>query len=304
MTRSTQHIEQDLATLERQVAAFSEELQGRYAQYLQLLGKAIQKQLILASYQICTQTYPQAFLQLSLSQRQTLQQNLRQIGKQTGEKLASVLAGFEQLADSTVSEQKSLEIKILRELLATEELTEEEVEEEESLRLERSPESILPAEEPEESPASDLSLIERLLQSAQAFEKAIAQTLQDSSAEANRLLRSAEVLPMKLPPKLLDLAIQAEESGTATGSGPNLLNLLVEAGKEDSEQESAAIQITAVRLRLSEIEFGNGRLSREREQLRQLLKQGSQLRERYQKRQRELAIAQAELAWRGSWFED
>jgi len=313
MARSTQHIERDLAALEEKVTALSEELQSLYAEYLELLSQSVQKQLILASYQICTQTYPQAFLKLSLTQRQALQQNLRQTARRACENLAGVLARFEQLEDSEAASQKSLEVKILQELLAAEERAEigEDGVEAGSVSMELTaeeesgdPREVLMELEEGEQPTEQLSSIEHLLRSAKQFEKTIHQTLQEISTEANRLLREAAILPKKLPAKLLEIAVQAEESNAATGSAPNLLNLLVEAGKKDAEKMPAALRIMAVRLRLAEIEFGNSPLTLKREKLRQLWGRGSQLRGQYEKRQQELAIARAELAWNASWFED
>jgi hypothetical protein len=100
--RSVERIEQDIAALNKKVAAFSEELQGTYANYLKVLSEAVERQFILAVYHVCTQGYPAEFLGLSLSARQELQQNLRSLAKQIPETLPELLRkpGSEQATDS------------------------------------------------------------------------------------------------------------------------------------------------------------------------------------------------------------
>ncbi|NCJ06239.1 hypothetical protein GS597_06855 [Synechococcales cyanobacterium C] len=79
MVALTEQIQQDLKHLEQRVTQVAIELQGLYADYLQCLGSSVQQQLILASYHLCTQTHPEIFLTLSLTQRQTLQQSLQKL---------------------------------------------------------------------------------------------------------------------------------------------------------------------------------------------------------------------------------
>ena len=58
--------------------------------------QSIEQQLILASYQLCTQIYPDSFLDLSLNQRQELQQSLRSLGKELKPSLLNILDYSEQ----------------------------------------------------------------------------------------------------------------------------------------------------------------------------------------------------------------
>lgn len=85
MARAVEQIEQDIAALEEVVSAIAVELRSAYASYLKALGQAMRQQLILASYHLCTQGYPKAFLGLSFSQRQQLQQAIRKLGQQAAE---------------------------------------------------------------------------------------------------------------------------------------------------------------------------------------------------------------------------
>ncbi len=82
-----QQIEAKLRTVQVAALKLAQEIQGLYASYLEALGQAVRQQLILASYHLCTQNYPEAFLQLSLNQRQGLQQDLQQLGEQTQQQL-------------------------------------------------------------------------------------------------------------------------------------------------------------------------------------------------------------------------
>jgi len=74
MIGSVERIAQEIATLDQATADLAEALHGTYASYLNRLGQAVRQQLILACYHVCTQGYPESFLQLAFSQRQQLQQ--------------------------------------------------------------------------------------------------------------------------------------------------------------------------------------------------------------------------------------
>ncbi|HEY9824826.1 MAG TPA: hypothetical protein V6D19_05220, partial [Stenomitos sp.] len=55
--------------------------------YIERLGQSAQKQIVVSSFHLCTEVYPEPFLQLSVSARMTLQQNIRQIGSRLVEAL-------------------------------------------------------------------------------------------------------------------------------------------------------------------------------------------------------------------------
>lgn len=82
MVRAVEQIERELAALDQTVAAIAQAFHTTYQQYLAALGKATRRQLVLAGYHICTHAYPDQFLELSLNQRQELQQTLQQLAKQ------------------------------------------------------------------------------------------------------------------------------------------------------------------------------------------------------------------------------
>jgi hypothetical protein len=119
MTAPMEQLKQELAALQAAVVAIAQESYELYDRYLQTLGKSLRQQLILASYHVCTQVYPEHFLELSLAQRQELQTNLQQLGNEAARSLAAALGLLllpEQASLDTLSElvesQEILEIKI------------------------------------------------------------------------------------------------------------------------------------------------------------------------------------------------
>ncbi|MBD2580092.1 hypothetical protein [Oscillatoria sp. FACHB-1406] len=251
MARSLQHIEQDLTKLSERVKALAEQLDSRYNQYFERLGQLVKRHLVLACYQTCTQVYPEAFLALSVSGRQQLQQQMRELGREA-----------------------------IAQLKVTEEASEAELEEIES------------------PPA-------RLLRLMQRRDRAAQQVLQTIAARANTTLRDAAILPERSLPRGLEIAIQGEEATIALEDLPNFLQPPEDDAEEtNSDTEVSIIPAVGIRLQLSELEFSDPGLGVERNKIRQMLSSLKQLSKQYQQHERELAIAQAELAWRASWYED
>jgi len=91
MAATVEQIRRELNALSEATATLSEEFKELYKHYLQALGKAVRQQLILASYHLCTQAYPDAFLNLSVAQRQKLQVALRELGDEAQEHLQASL---------------------------------------------------------------------------------------------------------------------------------------------------------------------------------------------------------------------
>jgi len=90
------HIQQNLDQLAQKTVELTQNVYEQYGQYLTLLGPAVSQKLIQASYHLCTQINPDSFLQLSLNQQQTLQQEVQQLGT----KLQGILKSVPQpLAD-------------------------------------------------------------------------------------------------------------------------------------------------------------------------------------------------------------
>jgi hypothetical protein len=281
MARAIERIERDIAMQKEAISAIARELHSAYVSYLTILGAALQKQLILASYHLCTQGYAENFLRLSLNQRQQLQQGIRKLGQKAAEQLLNYLHGEE------VEEVEKVE-KV------------EEVEEvEEVNESDNNPKS--KTQNPKYlDPSNPIELAEW----QQDLEEAIVETLKKVSHDANFLLQKAGILPKKLPEPILAAAAAASEASAEVMPGPpNLLNIVIEISNDQESEDSSLTQIITINLRLGEIEFADTTLLSGRKQIRNILVNLNKLGRDYQKKQRELKISEAEAAWRASWFE-
>jgi len=275
MTRAIERIEKDIIALKEATKAIAQQLNLAYARYINTLGLALQKQLILASYYLCTQGYPDEFLNLSLNQRQKLQQGIRKLSQQAAQELISYIQPPEVTQTEVVLKTQ-----------------EEEEEKEEQEEKEQQPQAL--------DPSNPIELVEW----QQEVEEGIEETLKKFSQGANILIQKTGVLPKKLPEPILAAATAASESSSdMMTSLPNILNLVIEISDEEDAEDSIT-QIMAIHLRLGEIEFADVTLLTERKGIRNILMQLSKVGREYQKRQKELKIAEAEAAWRASWFED
>ena len=255
-----EQINRGIAALEATVRAIATELENAYISYLTVLGQAVAKQLMLASYYVCTQGYPKQFISLNLSHRQQLQQDIHKLTKQAAA----------QLLKHTQTEHP-LEFSFLT----------------------------------EETPPINFSNPTMLIKWQRQVENAIANTLKTLSSQTNSLLQEAEILPNNLPlTPLLEAATSSSEDAPEIMTGmPNLLNLLIETDSDNESQESNVTQIVAIHLRLIDIEFADANVRAKRSQIRSLSGKVGKLEREYQKKQRERDVAEAEAAWRASWFE-
>ena len=285
MARAIERIEKDITDLKEGIRAIAQELNLAYIRYINILGSALQKQLILASYYLCTQGYPDEFLNLSLNQRQKLQQGIRKFSQQAAKELISYIQPPEITQTEAVVETEEKE-----------KIAEENQGNEENEENEQQPQAL--------DPSNPIELVEW----QQDLEEAIQETLKKVSQAVNILIQKTGVLPKKLPEPILVAATAAaassEGSSNMIPSPPNLLNLVIEISDEEDSEDSSLTQIMAIHLRLGEIEFAEATLLAERKGIRNILMQLNKLGREYQKRQRELKIAEAEAAWRASWFED
>jgi hypothetical protein len=342
MVSAIDQIERELEILNQAIAALAQEFHRTYSNYLSALGQAVRQQLILASYHVCTRGYPQQFLALSLNQQQQLQRDLRQLAKQiqpdlfaklqpiqpvdfsktqASEGMARAIAA--QLA-AIATELRNQDIGTLMEKLEQADLRDKELELEEDENEEEDEDSELDDQDLEDSEldyqeanqelfaaifrneAEDAtpipfdesrSLIPKDLAHWQkALETHIARELESASHSANRTMQQAGILPQRLPEPILEVAAKADLAAEA--AAPNVLSLLIEAkGRE-------LTQVMVIRLRLTEIEFSDPMALNGRSQIRTLLTHLNKLKRDYQKKQKQKAIAQAEAAWRSSWYED
>ncbi|ELS04565.1 hypothetical protein Xen7305DRAFT_00043000 [Xenococcus sp. PCC 7305] len=356
MARTIQQIKQELAALEQTVAETATQLQTTYDEYLDILGESGQKQLILASYQLCTKIYAESFLKLSFSQRQKLQVKLRELGKEIQPELkkkykpskasreqadlsliAEMLKNLplNKMGQSTDGEDEPDENRTnassiegdLAELIAkntdgivlengkaivvdgnqvisierqnteeTEDVDAENSEDEEYQESEEIPETI------------NLKDPNSLLTWQGNIEKQIKKTLDNISKKANIILRERDIVPQRLPIRIMEVALRNAETGSRMNKVkniPNILSLVIEVDKgKKSKHNTNYGNISLLRLKLLEIEFSAPNLSNKRNEIRNLLKNISRLQKIYQEKKQEHAMAEADAAWRASWYED
>ena len=338
MAKTVGQIDRELRDLEQQTAALAAEFHNSYSSYLKLLGQVVRQQLILASYHICTQVYPERFVRLDLNRRQKLQQALQQAAKQVLQHFLAFLP-----TPSSNDLLTGLFKANLPDALDNESLKEAELEAFLPKLLQNASEGVFgsdiisasedvpPAREKKDQTITPKDLMLWL----ERVEKAISDSLDRLSGEANSLLRQVEILPDRQLPEPLMEAAKSANSGEAISAGPpNILTLLIEtedpavkaaslhdrkppsktersaekaAERADSSLQlklSAPIQIMEIYLQLSEIEFSDSTATSWRNKIRNLKAQLNTLGRQYQKQQRERVIAEAEAAWRSSWHEE
>ncbi len=270
MAGAIERIERDLAALREALATLAAEFHSTYSNYLTVLGQAVRQQLILASYQICTQGYPESLLKLSFTERQDLQTSLRRLRQQAQEQLLSLVLASPNSsnhpADFAAAYGSNRPVSV--------------------------------------DATAGLTNPEQLAQWQENLEMALSRTLQTLSHSTNLTLQQAGILPRQLPEGVLEAASKAEGSAERVAGTPNLLNLLIETENSQDAEGSKVTHIIALHLRLSEIEFAEPTVMARRNQIRHLSSRLNTLRKEYQRKQRERIIAQAEVAWRSSWFED
>lgn len=307
MVRAVQSIEQDIQRLDAALEAIAQELHGAYQTYIETLGEALRKQLVLASYHLCTQGYPDRFLALSLSQRQALQQELRQLGLRSQHQLLQVLTPPRPMPKAVPKPPSLLEALVSG---VSPEEPQEEPQADLSLEQEMGLHDVPPEDDAttEDLAIADLDDPTALLtpydvvQWRDVLEDAIAELLQELSHEANLLLQRMNMLSSALPEPVLEVASKAEMLSESASGPPNVLKLRIEA-ETDNKDEAETAQLMVIHLRLSEIEFSDPTFSLKRAKIRELFAQVSQIGHDYRRVHREKAIAEAEAAWRSSWYE-
>lgn len=338
MTKSIQQVKQNLENLKSQVAETATELEALHSSYLELLGHSLKQQLILACYQICTQIYPQSFTNLSLSAKQDLQQKLRQLSLDLKPQLTEIITRKELEPKSSQLNLMAELIKKLPkpsregeaentlaqndlELIKAEIANLENIEDlenieliaidtssidtslDEELKLDNFPEEVIKEQIDFENP-------EHLISWHQQIEREIKKTLDETSKKVNQLLQGSKIIPDRLPNQVIDVAMQADVAkGMRNNSYPpqvaHVMNLTIESDKsKKSKSRKKSLQISLLRLRLAEVEFSDHLLNAKRGQIRNLMSKVKKLDSQYQAIQQELAIIEAQAAWRSSWYED
>ncbi|MGB5714331.1 MAG: hypothetical protein WBM44_25895 [Waterburya sp.] len=325
MTKSIQQVKQDLENLKSTVANTAIEFEELHFNYLGLLSQSLKQQLILACYQICTRLYPQSFLDLSLNEKQDLQQNLRQIGIQLEPDLTEIIKQKEL-------EPEPLELNLMAELIKNLpkpkrsrddqqeseseidlELVKAELENIEFIEIDAAA-----SDEDEQQIASeatprekiDFENPEHLILWHKQIERGIKKTLDVASRKVNKCLQDSRIIPHRIPNKVIDVAMQADSTtefrnNSKSPSFPHILHLAIETEKnKKSKTFKKPVQISLLRLRLTEVEFSDHRLNATKSQIRNLMGKIKKLNSQYKAIEQEAAVIEAQSAWRSSWYED
>lgn len=344
MTKSIQQIQTDLNNLETTTTETAVTLEKLYQEYLGYLGKSIKQQLILASYQICTQFYPQSFLDLSLNSKQELQQSIKQIGAEVEPALLAIIDDKElepepsqldlmteliknlpksQPSKSDLDENESesdeiaeIDIELVKaELEKIEFITIDDAQEVKPEPKNPNPESqdanLDLALDPTLREQINFSNPKHLVLWHKQIERAVKKTLEYTSQKANKRLQSAKIIPHRIQNNIIDVAINADSSKDKrsrhkTQSTPNILHLTIESEprKKKSKLAKNSANISLLRLRVSELEFCDPLLNAQRGKIRNLVSEINQLQNQYKATKKEESIVAAQAAWRSSWFDD
>ncbi len=278
---SVERIKQDIAALHQSTQSLAGELHQAYGDYLRALGQALRQQIVLSGYQVCTQGYPRQFLGLSLSQRQALQRSLRELAQHTQAALLELLSP---------PGSSSAELPVGGDADASTPTAVEPVAE-------------TPALPKPLNPVGLSHWQERL-------EAAIAHEFRVVTLKANRVLQQAGILPNQLPAFLQATSQLAADSEDP--DAPQMLDFLMEAQSQAEDEDddengttlSMIVQLVAVQLQLTDVEFADGTTTVLRNRLRSLAARLKTLKQTYLKKERELTIAAAQDAWRSAWIED
>jgi hypothetical protein len=292
MAKPIEQVEQDLKQLSVNSTELGRELMAAYRSYFTSLASTLQQQSIQGCYSLCTNFYPEAFLKLNYDRRTQLLKTLQRV---IGNAITNLLVHIEP---------------------------------------NRSPSS---NEEDDDEPTGDLTAIpvmpidwfatpSSLATWQQNLEGELNHSLKEISYKLNMILQQAQILPPNIPKPILEAHPEADRQGGNNTSIPNLLSVLIGHNSDRSEDEDAEemdtedqldaalesliqrnsnteiIQINSLYLRLTEIEFSNVTLLSLRKNINQLTNQVKALRRDYLQKQQELKIAEAESAWKNSWF--
>ena len=323
MTKSIQRVKQELKNLESTVADAAIELEDLHRDYLNLLSQSLKQQLISACYQICTQLYPQSFIDLSLNDKQNLQQNFRQIAIELEPNLIEIIEQKEL-------EPQQFDLNLMAELIknlpkpneSSEEgdnntpeinleLVKAELENIEFIEIDAEGEESKPEASLKELPKEKVNFEnpEHLILWHKQIERNIKKILDSGSRKVNKYLQESKIISDRIPSKVIEIAMQADSAKGMSNAKqpriPHVLHLALESdGSKKPKSPKDLIEISLLRLRLAELEFHNPLLNAKRGQIRNLMAKIKQLRNSYRSIKQETAVLEAQAAWRSSWYED
>lgn len=279
MAKPIEQIEQDLTKLCTASSQMGIELATAYKSYFETLAPTLKQQSIQGCYYLCTSAYTESFLRLSYNQRSQLLKTLQRVIKNV---VADLVTKIEPS-----SRHNNADDELTGDLTAM-----------------------------VAAPIDWFATPESLSTWQKNLELEISQSLKEISYKVNLLLQQGQVMPPSIPKPILEANPQADERGGNTTNIPNILSVLIEQNvnkddqlnseNEDEDEDNLPniVQIHSLYLRLTEIEFSNIAVLTSRKNINQLANKIKILRREYRQKQQERKIAEAESAWRNSWFED
>ena len=296
MAKPIEQVEQDLHQLRTTSRELGRELTAAYRSYFGCFAPTLKQQSIQGCYHLCTNFYPEAFLKINYDRRAQLLKTLQRV-------ISNAIADLSVHIESSGQTSSNDDDEPTGELTA------------------------MPAIPIDwfETPSS-LSTWQRNL------EEKLNHSLKEISYKLNVLLQQAQIMPPDIPKPILEANPEADRQGGNTANIPNLLSVLIgkksskqeaELDEDDNEEEdeedaldammenliqardpAQIVQIHSLFLRLTEIEFSNVTVLSLRKNISQLTNKVKILNREYMHKQQELKIAEAEAAWRNSWFEN
>jgi hypothetical protein len=267
MAQSLEQINQNLKSLEQQAIDLGDKLHTAHQGYRHVLAQTALDQLIMACFTLCTEAYPDEFLQLSVSDRHQLQAKIRSIAQQMQQdlrqvpspdtpiaELAPAISSFslpEMLALPGQSILGQSDQAIEEYLILDEEEDEDEAEDDEPEPEDEETERRADARSRQiEAELKALFSLESLLSQRQAqlpqnpveqvgfwhrqVESQAHQCLRQVSAATNQAFQTAKILPGQIPGPILEAASMAD-GGESFGKTPHLVRMILEARERPSE---------------------------------------------------------------------
>lgn len=289
MAKPIEQVEQELTQMRTTSSELGRELTAVYRSYFATLAPTLKQQSIQGCYHLCTNFYPEAFLKLNYDRRSQLLKTLQRV---ISNAIADLVVHIEPSRPTSDNDDEP-----------TGELT------------------AIPA-----MPIDWFATPSSLSTWQQNLEEELSHSLNEISYKVNLLLQQAQIMPSNIPKPILEADPEADRQGANTTNVPNLLSVLIgqNSGKNNEENDDdddddnldnalenliqrdnmpEIIQIHSLYLRLAEIEFSNVTILSLRKNINQLTNKVKALRREYLQKQQELKIAEAESAWRNSWFE-
>jgi hypothetical protein len=108
-------IDKDIQNIQQAIADVISRINVIHIEYSQAIAQAVQQQILLTVFKFCTQKCPDAFLALSLSARQNLQEALRQTIKSLCEEMQKTLEECDRDSRTNQENLDNLLSKLLNE---------------------------------------------------------------------------------------------------------------------------------------------------------------------------------------------